>query len=147
MQTFLPYPSFARSAAVLDRQRLGKQRVETMQIMTALIDGRGWVNHPATRMWAGHEYALLQYQHAIVAEWLKRGYRDTCLDKTIAIFHHGPVGRVPVSEEPPPWLGNRRFHLSHKSNLLRKLPEHYRQFWPNVPDDIEYVWPSKESAA
>jgi len=28
MQTFLPYPDFARSAAVLDRQRLGKQRLE-----------------------------------------------------------------------------------------------------------------------
>ena len=33
MQTFLPYPDFARSAAVLDRQRLGKQRVEVLQIL------------------------------------------------------------------------------------------------------------------
>jgi len=36
MQTFLPYPDFKRSAQVLDRQRLGKQRVENLQLMTAL---------------------------------------------------------------------------------------------------------------
>lgn len=33
MQTFLPYPDFARSAACLDRQRLGKQRLEAFQIL------------------------------------------------------------------------------------------------------------------
>ncbi|WP_407659745.1 pyrimidine dimer DNA glycosylase/endonuclease V, partial [Kineococcus indalonis] len=35
MQTFLPYPGFARSAAVLDAPRLGKQRVETLQVLRA----------------------------------------------------------------------------------------------------------------
>lgn len=30
MQTFLPYPDFVESASVLDRQRLGKQRVEVI---------------------------------------------------------------------------------------------------------------------
>ncbi len=43
MQTFLPYADFERSAAVLDRQRLGKQRVETLQIFQALT-GRRVVN-------------------------------------------------------------------------------------------------------
>ncbi len=33
MQTFLPYDSYADSAAVLDRARLGKQRVEAKQIL------------------------------------------------------------------------------------------------------------------
>lgn len=42
MQTFLPYPDFAESASVLDRQRLGKQRVETLQVMKALtVPGYG----------------------------------------------------------------------------------------------------------
>ena len=36
MQTFMPYPSFSRSASVLDRQRLCKQRVESLQILDAL---------------------------------------------------------------------------------------------------------------
>jgi len=33
MQTFVPYANFSESAKVLDRQRLGKQRVETLQVM------------------------------------------------------------------------------------------------------------------
>ena len=35
MQTFLPYPDFARSARCLDNRRLGKQRVESYQILRA----------------------------------------------------------------------------------------------------------------
>ena len=43
MQTFLPYSSFYQSARVLDRQRLGKQRVETLQILKSLSDPTyGW---------------------------------------------------------------------------------------------------------
>lgn len=33
MQTFLPFPDFARSAKVLDNKRLGKQRIEAKQIL------------------------------------------------------------------------------------------------------------------
>ena len=36
MQTFLPYESFKQSARVLDWRRLGKQRVEGMQIINAI---------------------------------------------------------------------------------------------------------------
>ena len=36
MQTFLPFPDFVASARSLDRLRLGKQRVETLQILNAL---------------------------------------------------------------------------------------------------------------
>jgi hypothetical protein len=36
VQTFLPYPDFRRTAEVLDSPRLGKQRVETLQILRAL---------------------------------------------------------------------------------------------------------------
>ena len=39
MQTFLPYESFRESAKVLDWRRLGKQRVEGMQIINA-IEGK-----------------------------------------------------------------------------------------------------------
>ena len=33
MQTFLPYADFAQSAKVLDMKRLGKQRVEVLQLL------------------------------------------------------------------------------------------------------------------
>lgn len=142
MQTFLPYPDFARTASVLDRQRLGKQRVENLQIMKALIvPGAGWSNHPATRMWRGHTFQLGQYHLAIVQEWVSRGYRDTCAEKMADLLEeHG--GGKDASAGLPSWLGSKKFHRSHKSNLVRKDPDHYRQFFPNVPDDLEYVWPT-----
>jgi Pyrimidine dimer DNA glycosylase len=37
MQTFLPYPDFVACARVLDSRRLGKQRVEALQILRALL--------------------------------------------------------------------------------------------------------------
>lgn len=141
MQTFVPEPDYIGSVAVLDRQRLGKQRVETLQIMNVLAGlTKGWTNHPAVKMWRGNEYSLLLYQTATCNEWTRRGYKDTCLDKTRAVFydHFDSPG------EKPFWWGDDRIHLSHRSNLIRKDPEHYRKFWADCPDDIEYYWPVKE---
>lgn len=132
MQTFLPYRSFESSARVLDRQRLAKQRVETMQIMTALVHGGGWSNHPVTKMWRGYEYALMSYQQAICDEWVSRGHSDSCLEKTREIFMQLPAEqRLP---HVPPWLGKKKLHSLHRANLLRKSPMHYHQYhWPELP--------------
>jgi hypothetical protein len=139
VQTFLPYEDFEKSAKSLDRQRLGKQRVETMQIMNAILNpDYGWQNHPAVNMWRGHIVTLMDYQAAICSEWTSRGYKDTCLEKSFSLLdQYSPdilIGR-------PEWVGNYEFHLSHQSNLLRKYPEHYSQYFVNVPDDLPYVWP------
>lgn len=139
MQTFLPYSSFVTSATVLDQKRLGKQRVENLQIMTALLEKRGWVHHPAVKMWDGFEWALLMYQDAICSEWSDfRGYRDTCQKKTWELyFQH----RRHSDEVYPPWLEMEEFHISHQSNLIRKDPEYYGPRFPGVPDDLPYFWP------
>lgn len=137
MQTFLPYRNFASCARVLDRQRLGKQRVETMQIMKALTLGVGWVNHPATKMWAGHEGVLWAYQVAICHEWVDRGYKDTCLGKTLVLY----TDMGAAHDEAPPWLGLKKLHSSHRANLLRKDPTWYGRFnWPESPQE-GYYWP------
>lgn len=131
MQTFLPYPSFSASAAALDWRRLGKQRVEAWQILRALDGGKGWANHPATRMWAGHRAALCAYGVAICEEWRRRGYRDSMLE------------RFACSEpaDPPAWVGNPEFHAAHRSNLLRKDPVHYGKMGWAERSDIPYLWP------
>lgn len=135
MQTFLPSPDFAESAVVLDRQRLGKQRVEAKQILLALENpSYGWQNHPAVQMWRGYETALATYGWIICSEWRARGYQDTLLP-----FFSERMGRAVA--DSPFWLGDSIFHRSHRSNLLRKLPLHYRQFWPDEPADLPYVWP------
>ena len=50
VQTFLPYADFERSARTLDRKRLGKQRVETIQVVRALTWPEpvfGWMLRPS----------------------------------------------------------------------------------------------------
>ena len=138
MQTFLPYDSFKESARVLDRQRLGKQRVEAYQILRALNgESKGWVNHPATNMWRGYEKSLVVYGTTICAEWKARGYKDAMQARIGEYFY-----KFPESEDGlPSWFGNDEFHLSHRSNLVRKFPEHYLQYWPGMSPDLEYVWP------
>ena len=137
MQTFLPYSDYEKSASVLDRQRLGKQRVENLQIIKALIQpDYGWQNHPAVKMWQGHLISLLDYQTAICAEWVGRGYKDTCLDKSFALLENFS-GELRIVK--PYWVGEENFHRSHQSNLLRKLPEHYGNFFPGVPDNLDSV--------
>lgn len=142
MQTFLPYPNFRRTAEVLDQKRLGKQRVENLQIMKALVTGRGWVNHPATKMWKGYEWALVEYQVAICEEWTRRGFKDACLERTIELAWLSGCD-YPEDPELPPWLGEPLFHISHQSNLLRKDPDYYGPMFVGIPDDIPYVWPTK----
>lgn len=142
MQTFLPHPSFGYSASVLDDKRLGKQRVETLQIMSALVENKGWVHHPATKMWQGYEFSLLKYQYAICYEWyIFRGYADTCLRKTIDLFYSKPYLRD--NRADPWWLGNPDFHAAHRSNLIHKDPDHYGPIFSGfeTPLDMEYVWP------
>lgn len=138
MQTFLPYSDFKTSAQCLDRQRLGKQRVEALQILRTLTGvSKGWTNHPAAKMWSGHVVALGLYGLVMCQEWVRRGYKDTCIEKIQEIvtpYNYGPATY-------PTWLGNEDFHLSHRSNLVRKLPEHYGPLWPDVPNDLPYIWP------
>ncbi len=136
MQTFLPYPNYYESAKVLDRQRLGKQRVEVKQILNSLLGhSKGWINHPAVKMWRGHEYALTSYGLAICYEWIDRGYKDSLAKEFIELrLMLGPG-------HEPPWRLDERIHLSHQSNLVRKDPAHYRQFFPDVPDNLAYFWP------
>lgn len=161
MQTFLPYPDFAQSARCLDRQRLGKQRVEVLQLLKALlVPGSGWSNHPAAKMWRGFENRLVEYGIQICREWTwGRGYEDTCWDKIIEMSRgiykvtkrrdvwvkDGPrvEGIQPLRRKyTPSWLGDPAFHAAHRSNLLRKNPEWYGQFGWTEPNDLPYVWPT-----
>ncbi|MGW4671473.1 MSMEG_6728 family protein [Streptomyces sp. NPDC004324] len=155
MQTFLPYPDFMQSAAVLDSARLGKQRLEALQVLRGLtVPGYGWRNHPAVRMWIGYEEALVRYGLDVCAMWTADEHADTCaatLATEFGLRHpDAPVRmqeRLAADGELPPWLGDPAFHRSHQSALVRKAPEIYQPFFPDVPDDLPYVWPASDRAA
>lgn len=131
MNTFLPYADFTRSAKCLDDRRLGKQRVEAMQILNALHRGDGgWIHHPAVLMWRGYEDALRLYMNACIMEWISRGFVNRML-----------LAEVELPVTMPPWLGDRRFHRSHRSSLLRKDPSFYGRYGWKVRPDLPYFWP------
>ena len=135
MQVFVPCDTFGECASVLDYKRLGKQRVECLQILKALtLDDYGWKNHPATKMWANNIKGLAAYAISICAEWIKRGYKDTCLDKILEIVPE------PDWNDLPTWWGDERVHSSHRSNLLRKDSDFYSKYeWVDDPA-VEYYW-------
>ena len=149
MQTFLPYPDFTRSARVLDDRRLGKQRVETLQIVRALHREKyGWRHHPAVLMWKGYDEALGAYGLAICREWSRRGRPDTCETQIVDELHAAGVplpfrsqGDLKAAGVLPPWVGNRKFHRAHQSSLLRKDRDWYGAHFSGVPDDLPYEWP------
>ncbi len=134
MQTFLPYPDFSRSMEVLDWRRLGKQRVEARQVLTANLLGPGaaWYNHPATRMWRGYDRALIAYGNCAIAEWIARGYRNNM-----------PLIPLEGDIHYPEWWGMAELHESHRSMLMYKLPNHYEYlFADHTRPGLSYVWPT-----
>jgi hypothetical protein len=162
------YSCFSNSAKVLDSKRLGKQRVEGMQILKTLVTGpiqnslvpkKGfkykdglyqrktpWYNHPAVRMWDGYHWILYDYVIDMCLEWKARGYKDTIYNKLGSIMI--PFDSVETADDYikksttlPPWMGDESFYLAHRSNLLRKFPGHYRPLWPSDPDNLPYIWP------
>jgi len=140
VNTFLPYPDFVEVAQSLDDRRLGKQRVEALQILRANLGLTvGWRNHPAAVMWRGHEAMLATYAITMCNEWEKRGYIDNTKGQVIELMKQFKL--VPVKK--PWWLGADKFHESHQSNLKRKLPEHYAF---DVSDDLPYQWPMPDGS-
>lgn len=150
MQTFLPYPSFARSARVLDDRRLGKQRVEVLQVLRALhFPTYGWRNHPAVQMWRGHVPALVCYGEAICDEWAGRGWADRCATQISEFRARGEPASMDELRRAgalPPWIGSRAFHRSHQSALIQKDPGFYRPRFPHIREPVPYVWPQPGAA-
>jgi hypothetical protein len=104
---------------------------------------KGWVNHPATKMWRGYEYALALYGSAMCQEWIDRGYNDSLLPEFEAVI----AGMEEDGIDPrdprvyPDWLGDDRIHASHRSNLLRKDFSFYSKYKWQEPNDLPYIWP------
>jgi len=153
MQTFVPYADFEASARALDPKRLGKQRVEVIQIVRALtVPGYAWSQHPAVLMWKGYEEALGRYGLTMCAVWLELGFGDTCAATIAADLETFGIPEIRTEAELaaagalPPWLFDAHVQESHQSSLVRKDPDFYRRLFPDVRPDLDYVWPVRSAA-
>lgn len=151
MQSFLPRPDFAETASLLDPRRLGKQRVEALQILKGLtVENYGWRHHPAVKMWSGYEEALVRYGLEICSAWTSSGRADTCrttiltvLSDACGIHQVRTQQQLATDGDLPPWLGDDALHRSHRSALVRKDPDFYGPLFDDPPD-LPYVWPASD---
>lgn len=150
---------------MLDTQRLRKQIIEALQIFRALHDpAYGWQHHPAVKMWSNAGACLLEYTCVLHHEYVvMRGHRVMEMQawrwKSLHLKHAATFGITIPSwalllnlrdkysyadwRPRPEWMGDPEFHRAHRSNLLRKAPEHYAQFFePDLPDNLPYIWPA-----
>lgn len=173
MQTFLPHKEFYLSVATLDNKRLGCQRKETKQILGVLESKKytckycknqtdepeeatmrcheaqhkwritAWYNHPAVRMWRGHNTALVEYGLACCKEWVDRGYNDTLTEYFLEkrMYYTGDRKGGIEHINYPVWLGLDEFHKSHRSMLIKKDRDHYKPHFPYTEEGLEYHWP------
>jgi len=139
MQTFLPYSNYIRSVQQLDYRRLGKQRLEAMQIVNLLEEAnsikRGR-NHPAVKMWEGYLNSLKYYTNCCINEWIQRGYKNT-----IVLYD------VDHQNEDPWYIGDNDFHRAMRARLIEKNEEFYLPKFPNDKNfnDGKYFWPVSET--
>ena len=77
---------------------------------------------------------------------MAEGRANTCAATLVTDFGaHRPGAAVRVQEELagegelPPWLGEAVFHRSH-----RPAPKVYTPFFPDVTDDLPYVWAASD---
>lgn len=174
MQIFLPFPDIQKSLDCLDKKRLGKQRVEAHQIINVIefkqqrckfssnetYETIAWENHPAVLMVENYLPFLKYYYNESLRMFSKRG------GSNISLVYYKEVMDSNFTFELPYWFGDENFHLSHRSNLLRKakldaigvgaggkdkkptteLLERLNQFGinkDNTPNNLPYIWPER----
>jgi hypothetical protein len=159
MQTFLPYKDFTKSAQALDNKRLNKQILEGYQILKVLGNPdpkAAWRNHPAVKMWRGHEFKLFEYINAMVTEANIRGIKTDKNVENLTNLYKAQSDQWGTT--PPEWYNNdievKRITITHKFNLYRKDPIYYYDFHfasrnrNNIPccDKCQYYWPTHNVA-
>jgi hypothetical protein len=150
MQTFLTdWPTLGYGLEHLDRRRLVKQLLETRQIFTALSGAsKGWIKHPATKMWYGKEDILFDYAWQNARELQKLNYKwENNFDHLTDTYNF----IVSQRDTDGDWDANEfdRVIYTHRGRLYEKDPLYYAQ-WVNFSDfrkyvcceQCDYYWPS-----
>jgi len=146
---------------ILDKQRLNKQKVEAKEILDAsLIDPniqqnvrRGWINHPAVKMWRGYANGLKYYFNKITEECVNRGMKNNMplyefTEEQLNNIHQETIEEYLEQKEKstkeestndankiilPWWFNWEPLWLSHQASLCRKLPAYYSNIFLQEP--------------
>ncbi len=127
---------------MLDRARLGKQRVEVWQLLNG-----SFPHHPASIMWQGYEHALTAYGIICCKYWIRMGHDDSILPalqgRRQALIE---LGTYPLVW--PWWYGHPAMVCTHQSKLYHKgspkwvaLQERVGKPAGMEPMRLPYLWP------
>lgn len=115
MQVFITSLSCLETARQLDKVRLNKQVIEAGQILKAIdYEGKGWHNHPATRMYRPHKQWLMCYMECLKA------YRENRISD--AEMWDGKAAAL-----TPPFI-TEGLCVQHRRRLFTKDPVKYSAF-------------------
>lgn len=118
MQVFIPVANVSQSLRLLDKRRLGKQRVEAKQLIDTILNRpmsngkprKGWYNHPAAVMCREYLPFLIYYYNQSLTIFAERGGNNNKLK------YEPQVGELRL----PWWWDNDDVHASHRGRLLFK---------------------------
>lgn len=165
---FIIVPNIQLTADMMDKKRIGKQRIEVKQIIDILeeIDKNGSsksksrVSHPAIKSWIGYTNHLKVYFNIIVRKWISYGFKNNYelydIDERpyniVPCIFDGKTASYDISKfnqySFPFWVSFPPFYMSHQASLCRKDPLHYRGL---LRDELKpflnngYFWPSNVS--
>lgn len=152
--TLLPYGSFRESAKVLSKWHLKIMVPNSLEVLNILHEvGKVQPEQRNSRialMWRGHEVLLCEWVLEVLETIERRGIDmpRIAFDKAkeSAEWHMDCASSGAFNMHMPWWMGEMRFHIPIQSLLLRMDPNHYRQFFPAVPNDLEVFWPVNDGS-
>lgn len=149
MITFLPSKNFTVCSKALDDARLVAQVGEARIILEAILAG-SQIGQPAFDMWRPYPGHLAIYGLVMCGE---HAIRFSPRKERVLFIQHTPqwfyAEQIFDTRRDPPWLGDKRLHLSHIRSLFNKDPTKYAKWHdivnhPNVQCCIgcNYWWPT-----
>ena len=176
MQTFITEHDFYKSASNLIRQHLQSTIYESIHILASLLNindrlvnpKRSVKNHPAAKLWAGHERALLYYIDVHLDKWYNLDYKMGINWQNYNLIK--TIKKIKIDCMLPKWITTQLIQ-THRSVLIQKEIEkefkllqnepscfevvkyrawakkfdgikHYRSLWPDCPTNLKmrYDW-------
>lgn len=152
LNTWLPYDNYAESADILTDRHIFMQLQDCTKLLYWLTEmplnrrtpSKAQLEHPCVIQWRGYVPSLYDYTLEIMMVAYERSSLTNKQEQISEMAENINIldGLVSnMKEETPSWLGNEDYHLSHKSNLIRLSRSAYESIWPDVPDNLELIWP------
>lgn len=126
MQTWITDKDFYKSASNLNRQHLQAQIYKAIHILASLLDvndklvkpKKNVKNHPASKLWVGHEKKLLEYIWVhLVWEWMhERGFNS---EKNFRNYKFLLGILKECDKNVPSWVTDELIQ-THRSVLIQK---------------------------